>query len=213
MADVKTDSLPSSLINSDGSAGPWNPWINEDGGGTSVPTGFEYTGSDAVQLVSKAIYDEQGRLTRTIDAAGTSSYIVYKQQEARVYPAWDATNHVPTLPVQVARVNDAGEIIEQFAFDPAHAHVNAGSQLPDGADTETQSDYVSWNRRTYNTGGNCRMRIVTSISPPTARERWARTITRPISAMTIWADCPGLSRWPAAVTPTEPRQPTRGSSR
>ncbi len=142
MVDVKTDDddLPPADITS-GSTGKWIDWPG------SVPSGFTNTDNNALQLVSKSEYDDQGRLTMTTDAEGKIGYTVYKDNETRVYRAWNATTHKPTTPVEVIKTDDGGRVTEQFSVDPSGVSF---SDPPTGSETLSQSAYATWTKQTYN---------------------------------------------------------------
>ncbi|MCG3180926.1 MAG: hypothetical protein BIFFINMI_03291 [Phycisphaerae bacterium] len=141
MVDVKTDSLPAHITN--GSDPDWVAW-------SGTPP-FSYTAGDALQLVSKYTYDDQGRQVSVQDPEGLVTATAYGDNQTRVYPAWDATNHTCALPIEISKTDDDGRTTDAYSVDPTGVTIGTSGSLPTGSDGgETQDDYTAWTRYAYN---------------------------------------------------------------
>ena len=149
VVDVDTDGLDGEVTS--GSTGKWIAWSG------TVP--FSNTDDDALKMVTKYEYDYLGRQVKVEDAEEMITATAYCDNETRVYPGWDMTNHTAALPICVSKVNDDGLTTETFTIDPAGVTetycASYSVNLPQGDDTDqSQADYVAWTRYGYNTSTN-----------------------------------------------------------
>jgi RHS repeat-associated protein len=118
---------------------------------TNEPVGWVTPGGGGLHLVTQFELDSLGRALKVTDPLGLVSYSVYKDSahETRIYPGWDATNHVPTGPTQVSRDDRTGGYAETLTMSAAPTFDGTGR--PTGA--EAVSSLQSLSRTYFDTGG------------------------------------------------------------
>ncbi|RLC66531.1 MAG: hypothetical protein DRI48_04465, partial [Chloroflexi bacterium] len=156
MRDVDTNPLHSDITsNGNGTRVAWSG---------SAPTGFQNDDDDAIQIVTKYEYDDQGRQTKTegprslnttssySNVPATATYTVYKDKKRYVFPEWDSTSHEPLLPIRVTVTDEVGRTTHVYTVDPSKRSP-IDSEPPTGL-TTTNTDYVySLTRYNYNDKG------------------------------------------------------------
>ena len=142
MVDVNTDSLPTEITNGSSTSTNWISWSG------AVP--FTHTDSQSLQLVTKIAYDNLGRSVRVEDAEGMVICTAYGNNQARVYPGWDAGTSTCALPIQVTKTNADDLVTEVYTVDPTGLTFMANNGLPYGNESDTQNRYITWTRYGYN---------------------------------------------------------------
>jgi RHS repeat-associated protein len=148
VVDVNTSPLPDPLVQS-----RWDGDDHYDGtGDTDAP--FVRTGSGSpLNIDSSSTIDWLGRTRKSVDADGTITYYVYKDDQVRVYPAWDTGSELCLLPISINKMDKDGRTEEMIRlsteFDP-----DVTSNEPDGTTSYSNSDYVAWSKTSYNIAGS-----------------------------------------------------------
>jgi len=114
---------------------------------------FSRTGTGtALDLDSSSTIDWLGRTRKTTDAGGMITYYVYKEDELRVYPAWDTSTEKTLIPIRITQTDEDGRvegaITLDTSFDP-----NVTSNEPNGTATANQTDYSTWAVTEYSNSG------------------------------------------------------------
>ena len=139
MVDVETDDLPSDITS--GSAGKWDAWSG------TLPSDFNNTGDDNLQLVTRTEYDKLGRATKTIDRDGGESLIKYYADGTAVFPYVSGTS--ASLPVIIRKVNDGGQLESIYRYKASQvATTDTSTNVPANSAnytwlTEHQYDEIS----------------------------------------------------------------------
>jgi len=113
------------------------------GGGTALDLG-----TNGLQ-----VHDFLGRTRKVTNADGLVTWFVYKDGETRVYPAWDAAGGDCDLPWRVNKMDEEGRAEESITLDTSGGVNTNGSGEPDGSETLSQGDYVSWTVNEYCSAG------------------------------------------------------------
>ena len=118
-----------------------------------VPTNLQRSGSGtALDIDSSKTIDWLGRMRKSVDAEGMITYVVYKDDDTRVYPAWDTGTELTLLPIQISLTDKDGRVEQSIqlgtSFDP-----DVTSNEPDGTTSYSNTDMVAWTVNTYNRGG------------------------------------------------------------
>lgn len=148
--DVNTTSLMSVITSN------WHG-TNHGGltGATDIPSGFTRTGvGDALDIDSSAEIDWLGRNRKTTDAGGMVTYFVYKDDEARVFPAWyqDGSDYKTLSPGRITKTDKDGRPEEQIMLDTTFVFNNS-SGTPIGTTSYTNADFATWTVMAYNKAG------------------------------------------------------------
>ena len=147
--DANPGSLPSSA---DGNS---TKWVTSTSGSASSNAPTRGSGlPTALQQVSRTEFDSQGRTTLTALEDGTTGtilskhYTVYQTNLTLQFPYWNESTSQPLLPIQAMATNNAGEVTDDYAVDPARTTASGG--VPTGLSSGTnQSHYVRWIHNSY----------------------------------------------------------------
>ena len=117
---------------------------------SNLPSGWSTPSGAGLHLTTSYEVDNLGRTTKITYPNGRIDYIVYKDDvhEVRTYPAWDATNNVPLLPITVTREDQARGYREVLTMS---ATPSVTSGRPTGA--ESISSLESLTREVLNSVG------------------------------------------------------------
>ena len=112
---------------------------------SSLPSGWSTPSGGGLHLTTSYEVDSLGRATKVTYPNGRVDYIVYKDDvhEVRTYPAWDATNNVPLLPITVAREDKARGYREVLTMS---ATPSVASGKPTGTESISSLDRGRENR-------------------------------------------------------------------
>jgi len=118
-----------------------------------VPTDLQRSGSGtALDIDSASVIDWLGRTRKTTDPEGMITYVVYKDDETRVYPAWDTSTEKTLLPIRITNTNKDGRAEEAVTldtdFDP-----NVTSNEPNGTTSYSNTDMVTRTVNSYGMSG------------------------------------------------------------
>jgi len=117
----------------------------------TVPFSRSGTGT-ALDIDSSSTIDWLGRIRKSTDAGGRITYYVFKDDETRVYPAWNTSTETTLIPIQVVKTDEDGRVEEELSlkttFDP-----NVTSNEPIGTTTYANSDLSKWTVTSYNDSG------------------------------------------------------------
>ncbi len=144
--DVDTSTLPS-IISSD-----WDGTDYGFGSSTTVPFARGGGLPSALNIDDSSELDFLGRLRHTTDAGGTETWYVYKDNEVRIYPAFDSATSNSFRPAVITIADEEGRTEESIQLSTA-TNINTSSDKPDGTEAVAQSDYVSWSKQIFNRAG------------------------------------------------------------
>lgn len=139
--DVNTGSL-----NGDITGTGSNKWVAWSGAApltraSALPT--------ALELTSKAEFDDEGRSFKRIDAGGSEHYVRYANNKTYQFSYWTGgTSGLAELPVQVTETNEGGQPTSVYSVKPSKSQWNSGDALPELA-SYTTADYVSRTEYSY----------------------------------------------------------------
>ncbi|MBE7455101.1 MAG: hypothetical protein HS102_00490 [Planctomycetia bacterium] len=120
------------------------------GGDDSVP--FSRTGGGSpLDIDSSRTIDWLGRVRKTVDAGGVVTYVVYKDDETRVYPAFDGADCL--LPIHVTLTDKEGWPEEVITLLTSVAPDLDGGNEPDGTESYANTDMATRTVNTYNISG------------------------------------------------------------
>ncbi|QDU44544.1 tRNA3(Ser)-specific nuclease WapA precursor [Symmachiella dynata] len=142
-----------------GSGDNWSAWAvggadtNKPSRDSGLPT--------ALGLVEKTYYDDQGRMTQTIDRNGAEHFTVYEDDRTIRFRQWDSGGNETLMPILITQFNKGGQVEQSISVKAGYASIStATSGAPTGFSVEpSQSDYVRWTRNTYD-DDNGRLRYV-----------------------------------------------------
>jgi RHS repeat-associated protein len=133
-----------------------NAWDGVAHGGlpTDDTVPFSRTGSGtALDIDASAVIDWLGRTRKTVDAGGMITYLVYKDDEARVYPAWNTSTYTTLLPIQITKTDKDGRPTDVLAARTSVTPSKDGNNEPTGTETYANSDLATRTLTTYNDSG------------------------------------------------------------
>ncbi|MFV1965072.1 MAG: RHS repeat-associated core domain-containing protein [Pirellulaceae bacterium] len=142
--DVDPGAVSSEITN--GSASDWEAWTvggaddNKPTRSGGLPT--------ALSLVTKRYYDDDGRVTKTVDPGGGEHYTIYESDKTLEFRYWDQSSRAPILPISVREFDESGQVVAEYNVDREQTAYSQGE--PTGlASSVDQGDYVSWTRYGY----------------------------------------------------------------
>ncbi len=116
---------------------------------------FSRTGSGtAMDIDSSSVIDWLGRTRKETDAGGMITYHVYKDDETRVYLAWNTSTYLNLLPIQITKTDKDGQVEESIALKNTVTPTKDAGNEPTGAETYANSDMASRTVMTYNDSGS-----------------------------------------------------------
>ncbi len=145
--DVKTSTLSSDIT---------SRWDGINDGGFASATDIPFTrtgGGTELELTDSAVYDWLGRYRKRIDREGKITYTVYKDDESRVYPAWNTTTKKAQLPIRVTKTDKEGRPEDVLTLNTDKTPTVDGSNEPTGAETYGNSDMATRTLNSYNIAG------------------------------------------------------------
>ena len=110
-------------------------------------------GGTALDLDSSSVIDWLGRVRKTVDAGGMITYIVHKDDETRVYPAWNASTYVCLLPFNVMLTDKEGRPEDVITLLTSVTPTKDASNEPTGAETYSNTDMATRTIKAYNISG------------------------------------------------------------
>lgn len=118
-----------------------------------VPADLARSGSGtALDIDSTAEIDWLARTRKTTASEGLITYYVYKDDETRVYPAWNTTNSDCDLPIRVTLTDKNGQAEEILTLS-TDLSPNTSNSEPIGTESYSNSDLTTWTVTTYNIAG------------------------------------------------------------
>ena len=143
------DANTSSLL-----AGIDNTWDGVAHGGLAADDTVPFSrtgGGTALDLDSSRTLDWLGRVRKTVDAGGMITYVVYKDDETRVYPAWNTSTCL--LPIHVTTTDKEGRPENVLTLLTSVTPTKDANNEPTGAESYGNTDLATRTINAYNISG------------------------------------------------------------
>jgi len=146
VVDVNTSSLPTVVDDN------WDG-VNDGGYGADDTVPYSRSGSGtALNIDCSRERDWLGRTRKFTDKGGMITYYVYKDDEAREYPAWDTSSEDTLLPIRITKTDKDGRPEEVLTLNTDKDPDVTGNE-PDGTETYSNTDLASRSLITYDING------------------------------------------------------------
>jgi RHS repeat-associated protein len=134
-----------------------NAWDGMADGGlaTDDTVPFSRTGTGtALDIDSSLVIDWLGRARKTVDAGAMITYFVYKDDETRIYSAWNTATYSALLPIQVTKKDKDGRPKDVLSLKTSVTpSKDQTTNEPTGTETYANSDLAARTLTTYNDSG------------------------------------------------------------
>ena len=120
----------------------------DDGsGGDTIPTGFTNPDNGNLELITKFIYDDQGRRKKITERGGFDHYILYDDAFTMIFPYWDDTASGVTRPIQITERNDDGQVLHAFTLKTTEVVVDSYGVITGVSDIDDQNKTINFTHK------------------------------------------------------------------